>query len=105
MRVDVKYLDSLNNLVGELVVNRNLLEQDQESLQKLYADWETFKEQTRERLPLQYPGCSYTFHQSSLCYRFGGNIRYLLLNRTIHNPRMQLHCCHLSIYSTTPNYR
>ncbi|MBD2176919.1 response regulator [Pseudanabaena sp. FACHB-1998] len=34
MRVDVKYLDSLNNLVGELVVNRNLLEQDQERLQQ-----------------------------------------------------------------------
>jgi len=33
MRVDVKYLDSLNNLVGELVVNRNLLEQEQERLQ------------------------------------------------------------------------
>ncbi len=33
VRVDVKYLDSLNNLVGELVVNRNLLEQDQERLQ------------------------------------------------------------------------
>jgi len=33
VRVDVKYLDSLNNLVGELVVNRNLLSQDQERLQ------------------------------------------------------------------------
>ncbi|MFN3926038.1 MAG: response regulator [Pseudanabaenaceae cyanobacterium] len=33
VRVDVKYLDSLNNLVGELVVNRNLLGQDQERLQ------------------------------------------------------------------------
>ena len=33
VRVDVKYLDSLNNLVGELVVNRNLLDQDQERLQ------------------------------------------------------------------------
>ncbi|MFN5855108.1 MAG: response regulator [Pseudanabaenaceae cyanobacterium] len=34
MRVDVRHLDSLNNLVGELVVNRNLLEQDQERLQQ-----------------------------------------------------------------------
>ncbi|MEM6836774.1 MAG: response regulator [Cyanobacteria bacterium P01_C01_bin.120] len=30
MRVSVKHLDNLNNLVGELVVNRNSLEQDQE---------------------------------------------------------------------------
>jgi chemosensory pili system protein ChpA (sensor histidine kinase/response regulator) len=33
VRVDVKYLDSLNNLVGELVVNRNLLGQEQERIQ------------------------------------------------------------------------
>ncbi|PZV14017.1 MAG: hypothetical protein DCF20_13970 [Pseudanabaena sp.] len=38
MRVDVKYLDSLNNLVGELVVNRNLLEQDQERLQQFISN-------------------------------------------------------------------
>jgi len=38
MRVDVKYLDSLNNLVGELVVNRNLLEQDQERLQQFITN-------------------------------------------------------------------
>jgi chemosensory pili system protein ChpA (sensor histidine kinase/response regulator) len=38
MRVDVKYLDSLNNLVGELVVNRNLLEQDQEKLQQFITN-------------------------------------------------------------------
>jgi chemotaxis protein histidine kinase CheA/ActR/RegA family two-component response regulator len=30
MRVSVKHLDNLNNLVGELVVNRNSLEQDQD---------------------------------------------------------------------------
>jgi chemotaxis protein histidine kinase CheA/ActR/RegA family two-component response regulator len=30
MRVPVKHLDDMNNLVGELVVNRNTLEQDQE---------------------------------------------------------------------------
>ncbi|MFZ4556089.1 MAG: response regulator [Pseudanabaena sp.] len=38
MRVDVKYLDSLNNLVGELVVNRNLLEEDQERLQQFITN-------------------------------------------------------------------
>ncbi|MCY7332296.1 MAG: response regulator [Pseudanabaena sp. CAN_BIN31] len=38
MRVDVKYLDSLNNLVGELVVNRNLLSQDQEKLQQFITN-------------------------------------------------------------------
>ncbi|AFY69457.1 CheA signal transduction histidine kinase [Thalassoporum mexicanum PCC 7367] len=38
MRVDVKYLDSLNNLVGELVVNRNLLEADQERLQQFISN-------------------------------------------------------------------
>ncbi len=38
MRVDVKYLDSLNNLVGELVVNRNLLEQEQERLQQFITN-------------------------------------------------------------------
>ncbi len=38
MRVDVKYLDSLNNLVGELVVNRNLLEQEQERLQQFLTN-------------------------------------------------------------------
>jgi len=38
MRVDVKYLDSLNNLVGELVVSRNLLEQDQERLQQFITN-------------------------------------------------------------------
>lgn len=32
MKVPVKQLDSLNNLMGELVVNRNSLEQDQEKL-------------------------------------------------------------------------
>lgn len=32
MRVSVKHLDGLSNLVGELVVNRNSLEQDQERL-------------------------------------------------------------------------
>jgi chemosensory pili system protein ChpA (sensor histidine kinase/response regulator) len=30
MRVPVKHLDDMSNLVGELVVNRNTLEQDQE---------------------------------------------------------------------------
>ncbi|MEQ9487036.1 response regulator [Coleofasciculus sp. F4-SAH-05] len=34
MRVPVKHLDSLNNLVGELVVSRNSLEQDQERLRQ-----------------------------------------------------------------------
>jgi chemotaxis protein histidine kinase CheA len=34
MRVPVKHLDSLSNLVGELVVNRNSLEQDQERLRQ-----------------------------------------------------------------------
>ena len=34
MRVPVKHLDSLSNLVGELVVNRNTLEQDQERLRQ-----------------------------------------------------------------------
>jgi chemosensory pili system protein ChpA (sensor histidine kinase/response regulator) len=34
MRVPVKYLDNLSNLVGELVVNRNSLEQDQERLRQ-----------------------------------------------------------------------
>ena len=34
MRVPVKQLDNLSNLVGELVVNRNTLEQDQERLRQ-----------------------------------------------------------------------
>ncbi|HEY9692759.1 MAG TPA: response regulator [Oculatellaceae cyanobacterium] len=34
MRVPVKHLDSLSNLVGELVVNRNSLEQDQERMRQ-----------------------------------------------------------------------
>ena len=34
MRVPVKQLDTLNNLIGELVVNRNTLEQDQERLRQ-----------------------------------------------------------------------
>ncbi|MBD1896029.1 hybrid sensor histidine kinase/response regulator [Coleofasciculus sp. FACHB-129] len=34
MRVPVKHLDNLSNLVGELVVNRNTLEQDQERLRQ-----------------------------------------------------------------------
>jgi len=34
MRVSVRNLDGLNNLVGELVVNRNSLEQDQERLRQ-----------------------------------------------------------------------
>jgi chemotaxis protein histidine kinase CheA len=34
MRVSVKHLDNLNNLVGELVVNRNSLEQAQERLRQ-----------------------------------------------------------------------
>ncbi|MGP1385967.1 MAG: response regulator [Thainema sp.] len=34
MRVSVKHLDNLNNLVGELVVNRNTLEQDEERLRQ-----------------------------------------------------------------------
>lgn len=34
MRVPVKHLDNLSNLVGELVVNRNSLEQDQERLRQ-----------------------------------------------------------------------
>lgn len=34
MRVSVTHLDTLNNLVGELVVNRNSLEQDQERLRQ-----------------------------------------------------------------------
>ncbi|HEY9700466.1 MAG TPA: response regulator [Trichocoleus sp.] len=34
MRVSVKHLDSLNNLVGEMVVNRNSLEQAQERLRQ-----------------------------------------------------------------------
>ena len=34
MRVPVRHLDSLSNLVGELVVNRNSLEQDQERLRQ-----------------------------------------------------------------------
>jgi len=38
MKVDVKNLDSLNNLVGELVVNRNLLESDNEKLQQFIAN-------------------------------------------------------------------
>jgi len=38
MKVDVKHLDSLNNLVGELVVNRNLLDQDQEKMQQFLSN-------------------------------------------------------------------
>jgi chemotaxis protein histidine kinase CheA/CheY-like chemotaxis protein len=38
MKVDVKNLDSLNNLVGELVVNRNLLESDNEKLQQFISN-------------------------------------------------------------------
>ena len=34
MRVSVKHLDNLSNLVGELVVNRNTLERDQERLRQ-----------------------------------------------------------------------
>ncbi len=34
MRVSVKHLDNLTNLVGELVVNRNSLEQDQERMRQ-----------------------------------------------------------------------
>ncbi len=34
MRVDVKQLDNLSNLIGELVVKRNRLEQDQERLRR-----------------------------------------------------------------------
>lgn len=34
MRVPVKQLDSINNMMGELVVNRNSLEQDQERLRQ-----------------------------------------------------------------------
>ncbi|AFY95525.1 response regulator [Chamaesiphon minutus] len=34
MKVSVKYLDNLNNLVGELVVNRNTLEQDQNRMRQ-----------------------------------------------------------------------
>ncbi|MBE9032658.1 response regulator [filamentous cyanobacterium LEGE 11480] len=34
MRVSVKHLDNLSNLVGELVVNRNSLEQDQERMRQ-----------------------------------------------------------------------
>ncbi|QQE63348.1 hypothetical protein GFS31_00120 [Leptolyngbya sp. BL0902] len=34
MRVNVSHLDNLNNLMGELVVNRNSLEQDQEQLRQ-----------------------------------------------------------------------
>ncbi|MFH7244530.1 MAG: response regulator [Spirulina sp.] len=34
MRVSVSHLDNLNNLMGELVVNRNSLEQDQEQLRQ-----------------------------------------------------------------------
>lgn len=34
MRVPIKQLDNLNNLVGELVVNRNSLEQDQDRLRQ-----------------------------------------------------------------------
>ncbi|AFZ12094.1 CheA signal transduction histidine kinase [Crinalium epipsammum PCC 9333] len=34
MRVPVKHLDSLSNLVGELVVNRNSLEEDQERMRQ-----------------------------------------------------------------------
>jgi len=37
MRVDVRYLDNINNLVGELIVNRNLLQQDQQRLQASVA--------------------------------------------------------------------
>ncbi len=37
MRVDVRYLDNINNLVGELIVNRNLLQQDQQRLQASLA--------------------------------------------------------------------
>ncbi|MCS6959876.1 MAG: response regulator, partial [Pseudanabaenaceae cyanobacterium SKYGB_i_bin29] len=38
MRVDVRYLDNMNNLVGELIVNRNLLQQDQQRLQASLAN-------------------------------------------------------------------
>ncbi len=34
MKVSVRYLDNLNNLVGELVVNRNTLEQDQNRMRQ-----------------------------------------------------------------------
>ena len=38
MKVEVKHLDSLNNLVGELVVNRNLLDQNQEKMQQFLSN-------------------------------------------------------------------
>ncbi|NJK59926.1 MAG: hypothetical protein HC918_06270 [Oscillatoriales cyanobacterium SM2_1_8] len=38
VKVDVRYLDGLNNLVGELVVNRNLLASDSERLQQFIVN-------------------------------------------------------------------
>jgi chemosensory pili system protein ChpA (sensor histidine kinase/response regulator) len=48
MRVDVKYLDSLNNLVGELVVNRNLLQQEQDRLQSSIGSLLSYVQQLSE---------------------------------------------------------
>jgi hypothetical protein len=53
-KADAAYLEEIRRELYETILlkRENELEQDQESLQKLYADWETFKEQTRERLEL-----------------------------------------------------
>ncbi|NJK35171.1 MAG: response regulator [Oscillatoriales cyanobacterium SM2_2_1] len=48
MRVDVKHLDSLNNLVGELVVNRNLLQQEQDRLQSSIGSLLSYVQQLSE---------------------------------------------------------
>lgn len=49
---DTTYLEELRKELYETILlkRENELEQDQESLQNLYASWEKFKEQTKERL-------------------------------------------------------
>lgn len=53
-KTDSSYLEELRRDLYETILlkRENEIEQDQECLQKLYADWEKFKEQTRERLEL-----------------------------------------------------
>lgn len=53
-KTDGAHLEELRRDLYETILlkRENEIEQDQESLQKLYADWEKLKEQTRERLEL-----------------------------------------------------
>jgi hypothetical protein len=53
-KAETAYLEEIRRELYETILlkRENELEKDQESLQNLYADWETFKEQTRDRLEL-----------------------------------------------------